>query len=100
MCQVGSFCPGTLVSTTNKNYCHNLTEIFFKGALDTITLTLKYIIFSIIFFSSCALEVGLNKQATLACTEIEEGKETLDFWRVMDASRNDRSLYSSLLTGN
>ncbi|XP_052080646.1 uncharacterized protein LOC127718635 [Mytilus californianus] len=46
----------------------------------------------------CALEVGLNKQASIAMTEIEEGKESLDFWRVMNVTRNDRSTYSSLLT--
>lgn len=32
-------------------------------------------------------------------TELEEGKESLDFWRVMNVTRNDRSSYSSLLTG-
>ncbi|XP_076089117.1 uncharacterized protein LOC143059490 isoform X5 [Mytilus galloprovincialis] len=46
----------------------------------------------------CALEVGLNKQATISMTELEEGKESLDFWRVMNVTRNDRSSYSSLLT--
>ncbi|CAC5373882.1 SVIL [Mytilus coruscus] len=46
----------------------------------------------------CALEVGLNKQASISMTELEEGKESLDFWRVMNVTRNDRSSYSSLLT--
>ena len=45
--QVGGFCPGTLVYTTKKTDCHDITEIFLKVALSTITLTLRYIIFSI-----------------------------------------------------
>ena len=35
------FSPGTLVSSTNKTDCHNITEILLKVALNTITLTLK-----------------------------------------------------------
>ena len=31
--------PGTLVSSTNKTDCHNITEILLKVALNTITLT-------------------------------------------------------------
>ena len=30
------FSPGTLVSSTNKTDCHDITEIFFKVALNTI----------------------------------------------------------------
>jgi hypothetical protein len=32
---------GTPVSSTNKTDCHNITEIFLKVVLNTITLTLK-----------------------------------------------------------
>jgi hypothetical protein len=34
------FSPGTLVSSINKIDRHNITEILFKEALNTITLTL------------------------------------------------------------
>ena len=34
------FSSGTLVSSTNKTDCHNITEILLKVALNTITLTL------------------------------------------------------------
>ena len=34
------FSPRTLVSSTNKTYCHDITEILLKVALNTITLTL------------------------------------------------------------
>ena len=34
------FSPGTMVSSTNKTDCHNITEILLKVALNTITLTL------------------------------------------------------------
>ena len=33
------FSPGTLVSSTNKTDCHDITEILLKVALNTITLT-------------------------------------------------------------
>ena len=33
------FSLGTLVSTTNKTDCHNITEILLKGVFNTITLT-------------------------------------------------------------
>ena len=33
------FFPGTLVSSTNKTDCHNITEILLKVALNTIILT-------------------------------------------------------------
>jgi hypothetical protein len=33
------FSPGTSVSFTNKSDCHDITEIFLKVALNTITLT-------------------------------------------------------------
>jgi hypothetical protein len=32
------FSPGTLVSSTNKTDCHDITEILLKVALNTITL--------------------------------------------------------------
>jgi hypothetical protein len=35
------FSPGTLVSSTSKTDCHDITEILLKVALYTITLTLK-----------------------------------------------------------
>jgi hypothetical protein len=34
------FSPGTLVSSTNKTDCHNITKILLKVALNTISLTL------------------------------------------------------------
>jgi len=34
------FSPGTPVSTTNKTYHHNITEILLKVGLNTLTLTL------------------------------------------------------------
>ena len=34
------FSPGTPVSSTNKTDCHDITEILFKVALNTTTLTL------------------------------------------------------------
>jgi hypothetical protein len=34
--QVDGFFPGTLVSSTNKTDCHDITEILFKVALTTI----------------------------------------------------------------
>ena len=34
------FSPGTPVSSTNKTYCHHITEILLKVAVSTITLTL------------------------------------------------------------
>ena len=33
------FFPGTLVSSTNKTDCHDITEILFPVVLSTITLT-------------------------------------------------------------
>jgi hypothetical protein len=36
------FCPGTLVSSTNKSDFHNITEILLKVALNIITLTPNY----------------------------------------------------------
>ena len=33
------FSPGTLVSSTNKTDCHDITEILLKVALNTINLT-------------------------------------------------------------
>ena len=35
------FSSGTSVSSTNKNGCHNVTEILLKVALNTIALTLN-----------------------------------------------------------
>jgi hypothetical protein len=37
--QVGVFFRGTLVSSTNRTNCHDITEILLKVALNTITLT-------------------------------------------------------------
>ena len=34
------FSPGTPVSSTNKTYCHDITEILLKVTVSTITLTL------------------------------------------------------------
>jgi hypothetical protein len=34
------FSPGTLISSTNKTDCHDITEILLKVALITMTLTL------------------------------------------------------------
>jgi hypothetical protein len=39
------FSPGTPVSSTNKTDCNDITEIFLKVALNTITLTLNPLIF-------------------------------------------------------
>jgi hypothetical protein len=36
--QVGGFSPGTLVSSTNKTDCLDISEILLKVALNTITL--------------------------------------------------------------
>jgi hypothetical protein len=36
------FSPSTLVSSTNKTYHHDITEILLKVALNTITLTLTF----------------------------------------------------------
>ena len=33
------FSPGTPVSTTNKSYCYDITEILLNVALNTITIT-------------------------------------------------------------
>ena len=44
--QVSGFFPDTLVSCTNKADRHNIPEIVLKVALNTITLTLLYIVFS------------------------------------------------------
>jgi hypothetical protein len=38
--QVSGFPQGTLVSSTNKTDCHEITEILLEVALNTITLTL------------------------------------------------------------
>jgi hypothetical protein len=38
--QIGGFCPGTPVSSTNKTDCHAITEILLKVVLNTITLTI------------------------------------------------------------
>jgi hypothetical protein len=35
------FSPGTLVSSTNKTDCHDITEILLKVVLNTITMTLE-----------------------------------------------------------
>lgn len=48
----------------------------------------------------CPLEVGLGPKVQIEYKEMEEGSETLDFWRLMNVTRNDRSLYWSLLTDN
>ena len=39
--QVGWFSPGTSVTSTNKTYLHDITEILLIVALNTITLTTK-----------------------------------------------------------
>jgi hypothetical protein len=38
---VTCFSLGTPLSSTNKTDCHDITEIWLKGALNTVTLTLK-----------------------------------------------------------
>jgi len=38
--QIGGFLPGTLVSSTNKTDCHDITEILLKVVLNAMTLTL------------------------------------------------------------
>ena len=38
------FSPDTPVSFTNQSECHNITEILWKGALNTITLTLTLLL--------------------------------------------------------
>ena len=38
------FSPGTLVSSTNKTDCHDITEILLKVALSTINQTKPYVI--------------------------------------------------------
>ena len=48
------FSPGTLVSSTNKTDCHDITEILLKVALNTITLTLLFI------FNSGTVAVALE----------------------------------------
>ncbi|KAK3605398.1 hypothetical protein CHS0354_036306 [Potamilus streckersoni] len=45
----------------------------------------------------CPLEVSLHKKAAIVVTEMEEGEEKLEFWRLMDVMKNDRSAYFSLL---
>jgi hypothetical protein len=42
------FSPGTLVSSTNKTDCYDITEILLKVALNTINLNLMFIM-SILF---------------------------------------------------
>jgi len=37
--QIGGFLPGIPVSSTNKTYHHDITEILLKVALNTIILT-------------------------------------------------------------
>jgi hypothetical protein len=39
--QVGGFSPGTPVSSTNKTYSHDITEILLKVALNAIKPTKK-----------------------------------------------------------
>jgi hypothetical protein len=57
--QIGGVIPGTLVSSTNKTDCHDITEILLKVVLNTMTLTLmttyKFVIREIILieFVSC-----------------------------------------------
>ncbi|KAJ8320361.1 hypothetical protein KUTeg_001948 [Tegillarca granosa] len=48
----------------------------------------------------CPLEVGLGPKVQIEYKEMKEGSETLDFWKLMNVTRNDRSLYWSLLTDN
>ena len=46
------FSPGTLVSSTNKTDCHDITEILLKVTLNTINQTkLVYAQFSVLFIS-------------------------------------------------
>ncbi|KAL3854898.1 hypothetical protein ACJMK2_014134 [Sinanodonta woodiana] len=45
----------------------------------------------------CPLEVGLHQKAAIVVIEMEEGEEKLEFWRLMDVLKNDRSAYFSLL---
>jgi hypothetical protein len=40
--QIGGFTPDTPVSSTNKTYHHDITEIVLKVALNTISLTIKW----------------------------------------------------------
>ena len=40
--QVGGFFLGTPVSSTNKTYCHAITELLLKMALNTINQTKPY----------------------------------------------------------
>ena len=42
------FSPGTLVSSTYKTDCHNITEILLKVALNTIILTLTDLVLDIL----------------------------------------------------
>ena len=48
------FLYGTPVSSTNKSYCHDITEILLKVALNTINLnpTLLFISWYILFFNN------------------------------------------------
>ena len=42
--QVGSFSPGTRISSTNKTDRHGITEILLKVALNTIALTPRFLL--------------------------------------------------------
>ena len=45
------FSPGTLVSSTDKTNCHDITEVLFKMALNAKTLTLIFYHFQIHFIN-------------------------------------------------
>jgi hypothetical protein len=53
------FSPGTLVSSTNKADCHDITEILLKVALNTIYIQpirlMIYILFSKMMMFSCSI---------------------------------------------
>ena len=58
------FYPCTLVSSSNKNDRHDITETLLKVALNTITLTLPYVSLPICTFKSLYPEFVLFEQPT------------------------------------
>ncbi|KAH3747622.1 hypothetical protein DPMN_182050 [Dreissena polymorpha] len=45
----------------------------------------------------CPLEVGLHKGVKISVSEVEEGQERADFWRMMNVHVGDRSKYHCLV---
>ena len=66
------FSPGTLVSFTNKADSHDIAEIFLKGALNTMTLTLKHHSANVGFLITVTMLEGILRERKIIITKTKK----------------------------